>query len=30
MGFSLFILVVGSVFSGYFLKDLFVGVGSTF
>ena len=30
MGFSLFILAVSSVFSGYFLKDSFVGVGSSF
>jgi NADH-ubiquinone oxidoreductase chain 5 len=27
---SLTILVVGSIFSGYYLKDLFVGFGSTF
>lgn len=30
MGFSLLILVSGSIFSGYFLKDSFVGLGSTF
>lgn len=30
MGFSLFILSIGSLFSGYILKDLFVGHGSNF
>lgn len=30
MGFSLFILSFGSIFSGYFLKDLFVGFGNNF
>jgi proton-translocating NADH-quinone oxidoreductase chain L len=30
MGFPLFVLGVGSIFSGYFLKDSFVGLGSTF
>jgi hypothetical protein len=30
MGFALFILSIGSIFSGYFLKDAFVGIGSTF
>jgi NADH-ubiquinone oxidoreductase chain 5 len=30
MYFSLFILSVGSVFSGFLLKDAFVGVGSKF
>ena len=30
MGFSLFILAIGSIFSGYLLKDSFVGVGSIF
>jgi len=30
MGFSLFILSFGSLFSGYILKDSFVGSGSTF
>ena len=30
MGFSLLILAISSVLSGYFLKDSFVGAGSTF
>lgn len=30
MGFSLFLLAIGSIFSGFFLKDAFVGVGSKF
>ena len=30
MGFSLFILSFGSIFSGYFLKDLFIGFGNNF
>jgi hypothetical protein len=30
MGFALFLLSVGSIFSGYFLKDLFVGFGNNF
>jgi NADH-ubiquinone oxidoreductase chain 5 len=30
MGFSLFVLVIGSLFSGFFCKDAFIGVGSTF
>ena len=30
MGFALGILSVGSLFSGYFLKDAFVGIGSLF
>jgi len=30
MGFALFILSIGSIFSGYFLKDSFVGSGTTF
>jgi hypothetical protein len=30
MGFSLIILAFGSLFSGYFFKDSFVGFGSTF
>ena len=30
MGFALFILSIGSIFSGYFLKDAFVGLGSIF
>lgn len=29
MGFSLLILSIGSMFSGYILKDSFVGPGST-
>ena len=30
MGFALFILSMGSIFSGFFLKDLFIGFGSNF
>jgi NADH:ubiquinone oxidoreductase subunit 5 (subunit L)/multisubunit Na+/H+ antiporter MnhA subunit len=30
MGFSLFILSIGSIFSGFFFKDLFVGFGNNF
>jgi NADH:ubiquinone oxidoreductase subunit 5 (subunit L)/multisubunit Na+/H+ antiporter MnhA subunit len=30
MGFSLLVLSFGSVFSGYFLKDLFIGFGNNF
>ncbi len=30
MGFSLCVLVMGSVFSGFFCKDAFIGIGSTF
>jgi hypothetical protein len=30
MGFSLFILAIGSIFSGFFLKDVFVGFGNNF
>jgi len=30
MAFALVILSIGSLLSGYFLKDAFVGVGSTF
>jgi len=30
MGFALFILAFGSIFSGYFLKDSFIGVGTIF
>lgn len=30
MGFSLVILALSSLFSGYYLKDAFVGPGSTF
>jgi hypothetical protein len=30
MAFSLTILSIGSLFSGYFLKDAFVGIGSNF
>lgn len=30
LGLSLIILVLGSIFSGYFLKDMFVGFGSIF
>jgi hypothetical protein len=30
MGFALSILSVGSIFSGYILKDSFVGVGTIF
>jgi hypothetical protein len=30
MGFSLLILSFGSIFSGYFLKDLFIGFGNNF
>jgi hypothetical protein len=30
MGFSLGILSFGSIFSGYFLKDLFIGFGNNF
>jgi hypothetical protein len=30
MGFALFVLSIGSMFSGYFLKDAFVGVGTLF
>jgi len=30
MGFALGILSIGSLFSGYFLRDIFVGFGTTF
>jgi NADH-ubiquinone oxidoreductase chain 5 len=30
MAVPLFILSLGSIFSGYILKDMFIGVGSTF
>jgi hypothetical protein len=30
MAFALVILSIGSLLSGYFLKDAFVGLGSTF
>jgi len=30
MGLALFVLSIGSIFSGYVLKDAFVGLGSTF
>jgi len=30
MAFSLSILSIGSMFSGFFLKDAFVGIGTTF
>ena len=30
MGFSLYLLVIGSLFSGFFCKDAFIGIGSTF
>jgi hypothetical protein len=30
MAFSLLVLSVGSLFSGYFLKDAFVGFGTIF
>jgi len=30
MGFALSTLSIGSLFSGYFLKDIFVGFGTTF
>lgn len=30
MGISLFILAIGSIFSGYLLKDAFIGIGSSF
>jgi hypothetical protein len=30
MAFSLSILAIGSIFSGYFLKDFFVGFGTIF
>jgi len=30
MGFALVILSFGSLFSGYILKDSFVGIGSNF
>jgi hypothetical protein len=30
MGFALWILSFGSIFSGYFLKDLFIGFGNNF
>jgi hypothetical protein len=30
MAFSLCILALGSIFSGYFLKDFFVGFGTIF
>jgi hypothetical protein len=30
MGFALGILSIGSLFSGYFLKDAFVGIGTLF
>jgi hypothetical protein len=30
MGFALTVLSLGSVFSGYILKDAFVGIGSCF
>jgi hypothetical protein len=30
MAFSLIILSIGSLFSGYLLKDAFVGVGNLF
>jgi hypothetical protein len=30
MGFALALLSVGSLFSGYLLKDAFVGIGSSF
>jgi NADH-ubiquinone oxidoreductase chain 5 len=30
MGFSLFFLALGSIFTGYLLKDNFIGIGSTF
>jgi len=30
MAFALVVLSIGSIFSGYFLKDLFVGFGINF
>jgi hypothetical protein len=30
MGFALMVLSIGSIFSGYILKDCFVGFGSVF
>jgi hypothetical protein len=30
MAFALIVLSIGSLFSGYLLKDAFVGIGSTF
>jgi|TARA_B110000967_G_C18874391_1_gene557404 hypothetical protein len=30
MAFALIVLSMGSLFSGYILKDAFVGIGSTF
>jgi len=30
MAFALIVLSMGSLFSGYLLKDAFVGIGSTF
>jgi len=30
MGFALGVLSIGSLFSGYFLKDIFVGFGTIF
>jgi hypothetical protein len=30
MGFALVVLAFGSLFSGYILKDSFVGIGSNF
>jgi len=30
MGFALFVLSIGSIFSGYFLRDSFIGFGTTF
>jgi hypothetical protein len=30
MGFSLLILSIGSLFSGFFFKDAFIGIGSNF
>jgi NADH:ubiquinone oxidoreductase subunit 5 (subunit L)/multisubunit Na+/H+ antiporter MnhA subunit len=30
MGFALLLLSIGSVFSGFFLKDVFCGIGTTF
>ena len=30
MGFALFLLSIGSVFSGFVLKDLFIGFGNNF
>jgi hypothetical protein len=30
MAFALVVLSIGTLFSGYFLKDAFVGIGTTF